>query len=255
VRWLGTSLSLTRQFRTLLSNAPGVEPVLNRELRVLVIADPAPEPELRLSGANREGQEVVKVLDDIRRQTEKAGQKLNLTVVRRIGPEECDPIEILALLLNGDFDVLHYAGHGVFDDAHPERGGWVFGRDRILSAREIFRARRVPRLIVANACFSAVVRPGQAFGAEETSHKLAGMAEAFFERGVRNFIGSGWPVDDNAAVTFARTFYTEALAGGQPKVLREAVRAAREAIQNQGQTWGAYQQYGSGATELVAPAP
>ncbi len=37
---LGVDLRLTRQFRTLLSSAPGIKPVLNRNLKVLIIADP-----------------------------------------------------------------------------------------------------------------------------------------------------------------------------------------------------------------------
>jgi len=31
-----------------------------------------------------------------------------------IGATACDPIEILALLLSEEFDIVHYAGHGVF---------------------------------------------------------------------------------------------------------------------------------------------
>lgn len=42
--FFGPDRALTRQFRTMLSS-PGVMPQLNRALNVLVIADPAPEPE------------------------------------------------------------------------------------------------------------------------------------------------------------------------------------------------------------------
>ena len=96
----------------------------------------------------------------------------------------------------------------------PKRGGWVFGKDRILTSREIFRARRVPRLIFANACYSAVVNPGKPLTAAEMNRGLAGIAEAFLERGVQNYIGSGWPVADDQAVQFALTFYSYALTGG-----------------------------------------
>ena len=43
--------------------------------------------------------------------------------------------------------------------------------------------------------------------ADEMNRRLAGMAEAFFERGIRNYIGAGWPVDDIPAVDFASIFY------------------------------------------------
>lgn len=244
--FFGPGLQLTRQFRTMLSAAPGIRPPLNRNLRVLVVADPAPEPELQLPGARQEGREVVTVLNEMARKF-----KVTLDVIDRVGPTECDPVEILALLLNEDFDIVHFAGHGIFDERNPSHGGWVFSKDCILSAREIFRARRVPRLVFANACFSAVVRPGQPLGAAEMNKQLAGLAEAFFERGVQNYLGAGWPVDDGPAVTFAKAFYEQVL---QAQTLGNAIAGAREAILQDGPTWGAYQHYGDVNGRLIEPA-
>lgn len=267
--FFGTNLKLTRQFRTLLSGAPGLAPPLNDTLRVLVIADPAPEPDYQLPGARREGREVVKLLNRI-----KQDWNLNIDVVDRIGDAECDPVEILALILEGGFDMIHYAGHGYFDQDDPSRGGWVFGKDRFLTSREIFRARRVPRIIFANACFSAVVNQTP-ISAEGMNRHLAGIAEAFFERGVQNYIGSGWPVQDDAAVDFAKVFYSNALTGQTlvdlptntktggdetspdeelnpvPKNLAESLSVAREAILHNGSTWGAYHHYGRANDLLI----
>ena len=243
--FFGPDLKLTRRFRTMLAAAPGIAPPLNRSLKILVIADPAAEPEFQLLGARREGRKVAEVLENAHKQSD----KLQLEVVSRIGADECDPVEILALLLNEEFDIVHFAGHGVFDETNPAHSGWVFGRDCILSAQEIFRARRVPRLVFANACFSAVVREGPALTADEMNRHLAGLAEAFFERGIQNYIGTGWPVADDPAVTFAATFYAEALTGG---TLGEALALAREKILSEGSTWGAYQHYGQVDATLVA---
>jgi len=246
-QFYGPHLRLTRQFRTMLSGAPGMAPPLKRALRVLVVADPAPDREYQLPGARAEGRAVVQVLREF-----DGRDGLELEVVDRIGAGECDPVEILALILSGDFDVIHYAGHGLFDVQKPDLSGWMFGKELILSAREIFRARQVPRLVFANACFSAVVRPGQAFSAEESNRQLAGLAEAFFERGVPNYLGSGWPVGDLEAVRFATEFYRKALSG---EVLSTAIAAGREAILHQGSTWGAYQHYGQAGSRLVAAKP
>jgi hypothetical protein len=164
----------------------------------------------------------------------------------------------------------------VFDERNPACGGWVFGKGRVLSSREIFRARRVPRVIVANACFSAVVNPGTPLTPAETNRQLAGIAEAFFERGVQNYVGTGWPVQDDVAVEFATTFYEIALAGcrlGPPSKRRDtarpsnssrqaacpctigdALREARRAILHRGSTWGAYQHYGQATDWLIKPA-
>ena len=273
--YFGTHLGLTRQFRTLLSSRPGIAPPLDRKLRVLVVADPPREPELQLPGARQEGEEVVRILRRIRQQTQ-----LEIEVVARIGWQECNPVEILALILDGNFDVVHFAGHGIFDPERPNRGGWVFGKakDRpdellTLSPREIFLARRVPRLVFANACFSAVVSPGR-LSVEEMNRRLAGIAEAFFDRGVPNYLGAGWPVQDDLAVRFAAEFYAQALTGqpasafpaggeegggavaaaGQPAALWSAVSSARKLIAHDGSTWGAYQHYGEADGMLVLPA-
>lgn len=241
--FFGPHLRLTRQFRTMLSAAPGVAPAVNRALKVLVIADPACEPELQLPGARQEGREVVQVLNRFKRHHD-----LELEVVERIGAIECDPVEILALILNEEFDIIHFAGHGVFHENSPARSGWVFGKDCIVSAREIFRARRVPRLVFANACFSSVVAPGKGLTAAEMNRQLAGLAEAFFDRGIMNYIGTGWPVEDLPAVTFATVFYENVLQGER---LGDALSTARQRILDNGSTWGAYQHYGQVAARLV----
>ncbi|RPI35690.1 MAG: CHAT domain-containing protein, partial [Nitrospiraceae bacterium] len=241
LRFFGPDLKLTRQFRTMLSSAPGIIPHRKGALKALIIADPCLEPELQLPGARREGREVVKVLNRYKKD-------LDITVVDRIGAVECDPVEILALMLNEDFDIVHFAGHGVFDEKDPHHSGWVFGRDRILSAREIFRARRVSTFVFANACFSAVIKERQATNADEMNRRLAGLAEAFFERGIQNYIGAGWPVDDDPAVAFASVFYENALSG---EMLGESLSMARKRIMGLGSTWGAYQHYGQVNARLV----
>jgi hypothetical protein len=235
---LGVDLRVTRQFRTLLSSTPGMKPVLNRNLKVLIIADPAREPDYQLPGARREGREVASVF----RNFPAKQHGIFVEVEEHIGPDQCDPVEILALLLSGAFDIVHYAGHGDYDKDNPAGSGWIFDKDCVLSAREIFRARKVPRLVFANACFSAVTTRGQALSADEQSKGLASIAQAFFERGVSNYIGSGWPVNDEQATKLARTFY-EGLLTGKP--ICDALQAGRAEISGYGDTWGAYQHYGN----------
>ncbi|UVT21462.1 MAG: CHAT domain-containing protein [Nitrospira sp.] len=241
----GPGRQLTRQFRTTLSGPPGLVATTTADsLRVLVIADPAPEVDLQLPGAREEGRTVVKVL-----QSMKERQGLNISIEQRIGANECDPVELLALILSEEFDLIHYSGHGDFDEKNPSKSGWIFGKENVLSARDVFRARHVPRLIFANACFSGVVRSGKPFTLQESNRSLAGLAQAFFERGVQNYIGTGWPVDDAAALEFAKVFYTEALSGND---LGSSLSKARAAILMSGSTWGAYQHYGQATAKLIA---
>lgn len=257
-RYFGPHLKLTRQFRTTLSGVPGIPPPINKSLRVLVIADPSRD--LPLPKAFDEGVRVKQILEEHKKRVK---DRLTIEIQSRIGPKECKPVEILALILNESWDIVHYSGHGIYNADHPNDSGWVFSKGVILSAREIFRVRQVPRLVFANACFSAATRgleklppaeeadktlAEEKLPAEETSRKLAGLAEAFFERGVQNYIGTGWEVGDHDALLFAEVFYELALKG---KFLGDALAAARQRIFESGSTWGAYQHYGQSNARII----
>jgi pimeloyl-ACP methyl ester carboxylesterase len=247
LRWLGTDSGLSRQFKSMISSPPsGFTPPLGRTLRVLVIADPAPEPELQLPGARTEGRRLVDALKGING-TSFGGTKVDIQVDHRIGPGECEPIEILALLLSGDYDIVHFSGHGDFDPKNPKMSGWLFGADRVLTAVDIFRARRVPRLVFANACFSGAMRESSP---NDLTRGLCSIAEAFLERGVPNYIGTGWPVDDAQAVNMAHCFYNEVVKGS---ALGPALQGARKSVfkEGSGSTWGAYQLYGNPGDTLL----
>ena len=209
--FVSRNVAVSRQFRSLLSPPPTSPPALNNQIRALVIADPAPGL-LRLEGARREGLEVVDVLE--RARIAWCGC-YDIKVKVRIGPaneeqtepilrmlrtkgcvesaERCDPLELAMLIVTEQHDLIHYAGHGLADPATGQTG-WVFASDCVLSAKDIFRVRQVPRLVFANACFSAVTRDHN-----EMRKHMTGLAQAYFARGIPNFIGAGWTVDDTCA--------------------------------------------------------
>jgi len=122
-----------------------------------------------------------------------------------------------------------------------------------LSANELNRIDQVPKFVFSNACESGVT-PDRA---RERNDRLApSFAEAFFNRGVANFVCTAWPVDDVAARVFAVTLYANLLGipsdavstAGGPVPMHEAMKQARLAIArtpNGRTTWGAYQHYGN----------
>lgn len=281
--FLGTSMAVSRQFRTLLSPPPGSPPPLNRLLKILIIADPAPG-ELSLAHAREEGLAVVDVLEHARKAW---GGQYQFRVTVRIGArgneaelepifkglaqlsdlvvsaEPCDPLKLALLIVNEHFDVIHYSGHGAFDPSSG-RAGWVFDRDCFLSAQEIFRVRQVPRLVFANACFSAAVE-----NKCDSRTQLVGLAQAFFARGIPNYVGTGWQVDDACAEECARWFYTRVLGlrrpaereqiigTSPPATIGAALLEARRAVfqfKQESSTWGAYQHYGR-VSEKLLPLP
>lgn len=275
-RFFGTNLELSRQFRTAQTVAPGIPPKINDRLRILIIADPA-GGDFALLGAREEAGAVLRTIANAH---EEWGGRLKIDATVRVGPpgtspyelrkvveglppallkkppRPCDPLEVLALLLNDGFDVVHFAGHGCFD---PQAGrlGWVFGDGCLISATEMFKVGRIPRLVFANACHS-----GRLAGPfESKSTQMVSMAEALFSQGIENYIGTGWEVADKAAVTFAENFYKAALGKDRDQQqLARAAASAREALLHQSlespdngscTTWGAYQYYGQPRSRLI----
>jgi pimeloyl-ACP methyl ester carboxylesterase len=254
---------VARQLRTSYSPPPSRAASPRARLRALVIGDPGdPKTGFSLPGARQEAIEVYRLL-----------KERGLDVTAMIGApgvdrdEElagfppADLIEVLALLNDEEpFDLLHYAGHGDFDpDAPDARAGWVFA-EQLLTSREIERVDTVPALIVANACLSGLVsdartssstaKAGPARGTDDLL--LPGLADEFFRRGVRNYVGTAWEVNDTGAIMFAKILYENLLpkypGGPGGTSLGEALLKARLALKDEdatfGALWAAYQHYG-----------
>ena len=160
--------------------------------------------------------------------------------------------DIVAALHRRPWRVLHLAGHGEHEfaatkDSKP-MSGMVIGKGMFLTPGDVAQMRSVPELVFINCCHlgkTLSTRPPTPFG-----HLAANLGAQFIEMGVRAVICAGWAVDDDAALTFARTFY-EALFQGQ--LFRDAVKAARRATHERHpgrNTWGAYQCYGDPAWRL-----
>ena len=253
--FLGLERGFTRQLRTAFAPPPEAPPVARRTLRVLIVADPAADAPLR--GAMREAAEVADLFEAFNQVYQ---SEVSTEVVRLFGPTEADRLDVMTRLLLEQFDVLHYAGHCFFNAKDPPLSGWIFrGSPRlVLSARELRLIDRVPRFVFSNACESGITpdRPDSRIAAMAPS-----FAEAFFERGVANFICTAWPVDDAAARLFARQVYAGLLGlkvrpgpemqieGPRPPLpLYRAMQEARQtvaALPYGLRTWGAYQHYGN----------
>ena len=243
--FLATARGLTRQFRTVLAPPPEPPPPPQRVLRMLVVADPAPDAPL--PGAEREGMEVADLAESFNSLFAQE-TKNRVQVERLFGPTEATRQNVLRKLMLEPWDVLHFAGHCFFDKNDPSASGWIFGmKDRIvLSASELNRIDQVPKFVFSNACESGVT-PGRS---DRRDPRMApSFAEAFFGRGVANFVCTAWPVGDNAACRFASRLYRGLLGIENPEApepMHVAMREARCAILPLGgRSWGAYQHYGN----------
>ncbi len=201
--------------------APGASPT------AAPVVDPPPLP-----AAEREAQAVADVLGARR-----------FEVMRAIGTGERG-VDVIKRLYKHPYRVLHIAAHGVFEQAHRDgrlRSGVVLSDGLLLTAAEIGAMEVVPDLVFLNCCHLAQM------GTSTTAYnRLAySISRELIEMGVRAVVAAGWAVDDEAAATFAETFYEEILAANAS--FGDAVFSARKTVHErfpQSVTWGAYQAYG-----------
>lgn len=271
LRFLATSRGFTRQLRTIYAPPPEPPPPAQRHLRVLVVADPAEDAPL--PGAEEEGIAVADLFEQFNIVYAHNATKNRVEVVRLFGPREATRTTVLRHLMMRTYDVLHFAGHCVYDPQNPAASGWIFSNGERLSAYEFTRIDRSPAFIFSNACESGVT-PARS---DKRSVELApSFAESFFARGVTNFVCTAWPVEDRAARDFALTLYagllglqpngetinaifqsSTAFRSTAPLPIYAAMQQARLAIAtppSDARTWGAYQHYGNPYFRFFDPA-
>lgn len=127
-------------------------------------------------------------------------------------------------LRTGDYHVLHFIGHGGFDES-GNQGVLVFedasGRSRLVSGDELgahLHDHRSLGLVLLNSCEGA--RGG---GADPFS----GMAQTLVQQGVGAVVAMQFEISDDAAIAFSQTFY-ESLAVGRP--VDAAVAEGRKSV-------------------------
>ena len=137
-------------------------------------------------------------------------------------------------LRQGPAHVLHFIGHGFFDD-NAGQGGLIFEDDAkqptpIYADQVKILLHDQPdlRLVFLNACDGA--KGGR-------SDSFAGVAQQLVQQGVPAVVAMQFPISDRAALTLSREFY-RALAAGYP--VDAAVGEARKAIFGLGESleWG-----------------
>ncbi len=213
--------------------------------RILVVGDPPSElPEL--TGAAIEAGAVADRF-----------AKRGWDVVRQIrnDPDQrtINARSIVESLLTRDPLIVHLAGHGVYNAADPNKSGAVLGPHpdnpnelTLFTPALVKQMRLQPELVFINCCHLGRIE-------DTPAHLLAAnLATGFIRAGVRAVVAAGWAVEDQAAEKFASVFYEEILRGA---TFGDAVRNARVRTHRDhpdGNTWAAYQCYGSPGYRLLA---
>ena len=138
--------------------------------------------------------------------------------------EEANLLALAKRLRPDTFQILHYIGHGGFDDASGQ-GALLLedgdGHSRVVSGEQlatVLHDKTSLRLVFLNSCEGA---------RNSVDDPFSGVATSLVERDIPAVIGMQFEITDRAAVLFASEFYAM-LAEGQP--VDAAITEARLAI-------------------------
>jgi hypothetical protein len=141
--------------------------------------------------------------------------------------------ELLKQLAAADYHVIHYMGHG---DFQSETGGSLLlehedGSADSITGEElgVFLADELPtlRLVFLNACKTGTT------SARSAVDPFAGVATSLIKAGVPAVVAMQFPISDQAAISFADTFY-QRIAQRYP--VDAAVAEARKALYSERKT-------------------
>lgn len=160
------------------------------------------------------------------------------------------------LLMSGQFDIIHYAGHALYDQVHQDQSGLLLEDSEVCFAQKIQRLLHGSPLVFLNACESARLRDSGERPPPEGSYEgdpKEGLASAFVYGGALACIGTLWPVVDTVAAEFAVAFYGQVLEGHP---LGEAIRVARKVTSEKfpsDPSWASFVLYGDPSFSIATP--
>ncbi len=248
-------LFVNTRARRLLAEPPG------EKLRVLMVIDPTDD----LTGAVKESKNLRKIL-----------QEKGRVDVDYLEKSDATKANLVHKLETRIYDIIHYAGHSAFDASNPEQAGLLLSGYEYFTASDVLGLARFPPVIVLNSCESARVRrrgtrssdvfeekekfPDFSLAAATAPMKsddmgkrqkkelndrprgILSIAEGFLLSGIEHFVGTFWPVGDQAAMQFSARFYSR-LARGES--IGTSILSARTDLFKDGKAdWANYIHYG-----------
>ena len=108
-------------------------------------------------------------------------------------------IDVVLYNKGKDFDILHFATHGVMDASSPMFSSLIFA-DKRLNTYEIFGLNLNAYLVCLSACKTGI-------GEEANGDELVGLSRAFIYAGTSTICSSLWDVSDVATSELMKKFY------------------------------------------------
>jgi hypothetical protein len=154
-------------------------------------------------------------------------------------------LDVQSALASGDYDGLHFTGHGAARNENPDRAAMFLENREPFTPEDVSgvvtNLRQGRPVVFLNAC--QIGRGGMSLTG------IGGWARRFVDAGAGAFIGAYWNVYDQPAFDFARALY-DRLLGGMP--VGQAAKEARSAIRPSGDpTWLAYTVFADPLAQVV----
>jgi len=160
--------------------------------------------------------------------------------------------------MSSRYQVIHYAGHVVFDPAQPERSGLQLAGEHLLPTGHVEGVLRGHPLVFLNACASGrgekvINNQCSVFNIHYTGPQTESLASAFLAGGASGFLGTQWPIFDAGSRDFSLTFYQYLLNGEDLGTALHRARADLFTARPHEATWASFLFYGDPALRLTEP--
>ena len=156
-----------------------------------------------------------------------------------------DLAQFLTLATNAQ--IVHFSGHGSYDDQHPTESSIIFRGGNLRAADVPANLAGFP-IVFSNACDTGVV-----YNVAEAGRGWSGLAAAFIKNGAVNYIGSLWPIFDESSRRLAEEFYSllnKGYSSGEA-----LLRAKQTAYKSGDPTWAAMVLFGCPRNRIRAGSP
>jgi CHAT domain-containing protein len=197
----------------------------NRFSKVLVLGNPdLGDAELDLSGAEEEAKSIGRIFSGATVLTRKRATE---SIVKQFGHQ---------------YQVLHFASHGIFDSSDPLSSAILLApdiqNDGRLSVGELYAMDLNAELVTLSACETGL-------GKLASGDDVVGLTRGFMYAGAKTIVASLWPVSDEATAYLMTAFYQNLKTMPSAAAFRAAQLKTKNAFPNPFY-WASFQLIGSG---------
>jgi len=134
-------------------------------------------------------------------------QKVQGWQIQFLSTEDATAERVCSELESGKYHLLHFAGHGFFDQEHPDRSYLVLWKDAAKRDKEHLTASDLKDMVMKTELRFAYLSCCEGTTTGNAYNNFLGVADALVLGGVPEVIGYRWPVADESAKTLATKFY------------------------------------------------